>query len=115
MSVVFALSLSDLHPVAFVMSVHLWSHDADGRQTSRASSTPEPPASPSLPEAMPRRGKKSAGPQDAEEWQSESHARLTERAQERADNSAAPSYYGFEKLATRPIAALASVEPIAPG
>ena len=64
---------------------------------------------------MPRGGKKSAAPQEAEEWQSQSHARLSARAKETADNAAAPSYQDFERLATRPIDALASGEPIAPG
>ena len=61
---------------------------------------------------MPR-SKKSKAPDEAEKWQTESHARISERAKERADNAAGPSWYGFEKLATRPIAKLACAEPIA--
>ena len=64
---------------------------------------------------MPRKSRSSKGPQKAEEWQTESHARITARAKERADAHAAPSQYGFEKLATRPIEKLALGEPIAPG
>ena len=63
---------------------------------------------------MGRRGKTNPT-HEAEEWQVPSHERLSARAEERRDNAAAPSYYGFEKMATRPIAALATGEPIAPG
>ena len=94
--------------------MHQCSHDTDGRQTSRASSAASPPHPVVRREAMPR-SKSKGPPQDAEAWQRESHARISARAKERADSAAAPSYYGFEKLATRPIAALASGEPIAPG
>ena len=61
---------------------------------------------------MPR-SKKSKPADEAEKWQTESHARISARAKERADNEGAPSWYGFEKLATRPIAKLACAEPIA--
>ena len=63
---------------------------------------------------MPRRGRK-RGPQEAEAWQSESHTRLSARAKSSANSGADLSYSSFERLATRPIEALASGEPIAPG
>ena len=66
-----------------------------------------------MPRNRNRRGSK--GPQEAEQWQWESHARITARATERADAKAAPSQYGFEKLATRPIEKLATGAAAAPG
>ena len=61
-----------------------------------------------MPRNRNRRGSK--GPQEAEQRQWESHARITARATERADAKAAPSQYGskkygFEKLATGAAAA----------
>ena len=67
------------------------------------------------PEAMPGKSRSKKGAEEAEAWQTESHARISARAKERAANRAQPSLYGFEKLATRPIDKLALGEPIAPG
>ena len=66
-------------------------------------------------EAMPR-GRKKSQPDEAETWQSESFARLSARAKERAESDALlPSQSDFQMLATRPIEKLALGEPIAPG
>ena len=54
---------------------------------------------------MPRRRK--AVPDEAEAWQAESFGRISARAQEREAIASAPSQWGFEKLATRPIEKLA--------
>ena len=55
---------------------------------------------------MPSR-KKAAPPDAAEAWQAESFGRISARAQEREAIASAPSQWGFEKLATRPIEKLA--------
>ena len=64
---------------------------------------------------MGRRRSTKKGPDTAEEWQSESHARLSARAKERADGDSARSFANFERLATAPIDRLATDEPIAAG
>ena len=66
---------------------------------------------PIFPRAMPKKAK--GPPQPAEAWQTESHGRISARAQERQD-ARTPSGYGFRKMATRPIEKLAAGEPIAP-
>ena len=66
---------------------------------------------PASPRAMPKKAK--GPPQPAEAWQTESHGRISARAQERQD-ARTPSGYGFRKMATRPIEKLAAGEPIAP-
>ena len=64
---------------------------------------------------MPNRRSKKPAEEQAEPWQAASHGRISARAKARQDSVPAPSYYGFEKLATRPLSALATGEPIAPG
>ena len=56
---------------------------------------------------MPRR-RKAVPVDEAEAWQAESFGRISARAQEREAIASAPSQWGFEHLATRPIEKLAT-------
>ena len=116
-TLIFALSPTRLHHVTFARLVRQCFHDADGRddrfRASRARA--QDPLRPPLRGAMPRRGRKARAPVEHADWQALSHARIRARAEERADDTGGPSYEHFEKLATAPIKAIASGEPIAPG